>query len=72
MDFGKALEHLNAGRRMSRRGWNGKGMWIAVQKPDEHSKMTAPYFYMKTMSEQLVPWVASNTDLLSADWEKVA
>lgn len=32
MDFGKALEALKAGRRVQRAGWNGKGMWIALQK----------------------------------------
>lgn len=30
--------------------------------------MTLPYIYMKTVSSQLVPWVATNDDLLSDDW----
>lgn len=29
-DFGQAIKHLKAGRRVARRGWNGKGMWIAL------------------------------------------
>ena len=32
MDFGKALESLKKGERVSREGWNGKGMWLALQK----------------------------------------
>jgi len=28
MDFSKALTHLKAGARLSRSGWNGKGMFI--------------------------------------------
>lgn len=28
LTFGAALEALKAGRRISRRGWNGKGMWL--------------------------------------------
>jgi hypothetical protein len=31
LNFGQALTHLKNGIRMSRKGWNGKGMWIAYQ-----------------------------------------
>lgn len=30
MDFGEAIRALKAGARVSRAGWNGKGMWIAL------------------------------------------
>jgi hypothetical protein len=30
-DFGEALEALRAGKRVQRAGWNGKGMWLALQ-----------------------------------------
>jgi hypothetical protein len=29
MDFGEALRELKKGERVSRAGWNGKGMWLA-------------------------------------------
>jgi hypothetical protein len=29
MNFGQALEALKNGQRVSRDGWNGKGMWLA-------------------------------------------
>ena len=29
MDFGEAIKALKAGKRVSRVGWNGKGMWLA-------------------------------------------
>src|SRR5579883_2495583 len=29
MDFGDALLALKEGKRVSRAGWNGKGMWLA-------------------------------------------
>lgn len=51
-----------------RNGWNGKGMWISLQRPDENSKMTLPYLYMKTVDDKLVPWLISQTDALSEDW----
>ena len=43
-------------------------MWLELQRPDEHSKMTLPYIYMKTADDQKVPWLASQTDMLSDDW----
>jgi hypothetical protein len=68
MDFGGALEYLKVGERVTRDGWNGKGMWLELQRPDEHSKMSRPYIFMKTVDGQLVPWVASQSDLLADDW----
>lgn len=32
MDFGKAIKELKNGKRLTRRGWNGKGMFIVYQK----------------------------------------
>jgi hypothetical protein len=66
--FGGALSALRSGRKVARSGWNGKGMWLALQVPDAHSKMTLPYVYMKTAQGDLVPWLASQTDILSEDW----
>ena len=42
-DFGWALSKLRCGWPVRRRGWNGKGIFIKLQVPDEHSKMTSPY-----------------------------
>ena len=68
MNFGDALQALKAGKRVSRAGWNGKGMWLELQVPDAHSKMTLPYIYMKTVDDNRVPWLASQTDMLAEDW----
>jgi len=68
MDFGRALDFIKNGRRLCRSGWNGKGMYIQIQKPDENSKMTFPYIFMKTVDGSLVPWLASQTDVLAEDW----
>jgi hypothetical protein len=67
-DFGKALEYLKNGKKVYRYGWNGKGMWLELQLPDENSKMSLPYIYMKTVDNKLVPWLASQTDMLAEDW----
>ena len=67
--IGWALEVMRMGYKVRRSGWNGKGMWLALQLPDDKSKMTAPYVYMSTADGKLVPWLCSQTDLLARDWE---
>ena len=80
MNFSKALEKIKSGLKMFRSGWNGKNMYIELQNPDLNSKMTLPYLFMnypsKPASESAplnhinarVPWLASQTDILSEDW----
>lgn len=77
MDFGWALRQLKEGKKVCRLGWNGKGIYIELQRPDEHSKMTQPYIYIVTTGLQsdnpnaprgIVPWLASQTDLMAVDW----
>lgn len=67
-NFESALGSLKRGSKVARKGWNGKNMWIKLQRPDEYSKMTLPYIYMQTAQGDLVPWLASQTDLLAEDW----
>jgi Protein of unknown function (DUF2829) len=68
MNFGEAIAKLKSGSKVCRVGWNGKGMWLALQSPDQFSKMSLPYIYMKTADDKLVPWLASQTDVLAEDW----
>jgi hypothetical protein len=77
MNFGQALEALKSGKKAARSGWNGKGIFVELQRPDEHSKMTSPYIFIDTTGLQTtnpdapksrVPWLASQTDMLSEDW----
>lgn len=74
INFSVALEILKKGKSVARSGWNGKGMFITLQIPDENSKMSLPYMYI-TYPEEAVntpgarcPWLASQTDLLAEDW----
>jgi hypothetical protein len=68
MNIGEAVQSLKEGHKVSRAGWNGKGMWLELQTPDAHSKMSLPYVYMSTAQGDLVPWLCSQTDLLADDW----
>lgn len=69
--IGHAVKEMQDGKRVQRNGWNGKGMWLELQRPDAQSKMTLPYVYMKTAQGDLVPWLCSQTDLLAIDWSVV-
>jgi len=69
--FSIALEGIKRGEKWTRSGWNGPGQWIAAQIPDEHSKMGAPYIYISPVGGALVPWLASQGDMLGEDWVKV-
>lgn len=77
MTFGEAIEALKDGKRVARKGWNGKGIFLELQMPDKFSKMTHPYIYIDSTGLQTdnpdapknrVPWLASQTDMLSIDW----
>jgi Protein of unknown function (DUF2829) len=70
-DFSWALQQLKQGERIRREGWNGKGQYLELQTPDLQSKMNLPYIFLSTVQQDLVPWVASQTDLLAEDWEVV-
>ena len=71
MDFGEAVNALKVGFRVCRAGWNGKGMWLELQRPDAHSKMTLDYIFIRAADGNLVPWVTSQMDVLAEDWEIV-
>jgi hypothetical protein len=68
VSFGEALTILKRGGSVSRTGWNGKGQFLTLQVPDEHSKMTRPYIFITTVQGDRVPWLASQTDMLAEDW----
>lgn len=67
MNFSQALDLLKAGGEATRTGWNGKDMYVKLQLPEAHSKLTAPYLYL-TAGSVVVPWVASQADVLGEDW----
>jgi hypothetical protein len=82
MKFGEAIEELKQGHFIAREGWNGKNMhliYVSGSKPgiswgDYQVKRSLwdgeilPFIAMKTAQDTLVPWLASQTDILSEDW----
>jgi len=83
-DFGFALRALKEGKRVTRPGWNGKGMWLFLWHPDtnlagsgedrgrhmeEIAQPPHPCICMKAEDGRVVPgWLASQTDMLAEDW----
>ncbi|MCK9320162.1 DUF2829 domain-containing protein, partial [Methanoculleus sp.] len=65
-------ELIKNGSRVQRDNWNGKGQYLALQTPDQMSKMKRPYIYIRTVNGDLVPWVASQSDLLEDDWIEIS
>lgn len=82
MCFGLAIEAAKQGKKIARAGWNGKGMFLyhvpaAAYPPSTEVAKAAfqgenvpygAYIAMKTAQGNVVPWLASQTDMLSDDW----
>lgn len=86
MNFGEALAAIKAGKRVARVGWNGKGMFLFLVPGSTFTVNREPllsimgegtqvqyhaHIDMKTAQGYVVPWLASQADLLSEDWEIV-
>ena len=82
LTFGMALEALKLGKKVARAGWNGVGLTLRLVgignltlSEDEIS--TLPYIVIcyppdaKTTPNAVVPWLASQTDMLADDWQVV-
>lgn len=82
LDFGDAVRALKAGERVARKGWNGKDMFLYYVPANSYKAQTVAarnyfgdmvpygaYIAMKTAQGNVVPWLASQTDMLADDWE---
>lgn len=71
------------GLKIARAGWNGKGMYLFLIGTDAREVGTGgwtytngwndnmellPFIAMKTADDKVVPWLASQTDILANDW----
>ena len=96
MTFGLAIEAMKKGKKVARKVWNGKGMFVYIVNgsmvngellrgearanvyqtltghTDETRVRICPHIDMKAADGSIVVgWLASQTDMLSEDWEIV-
>jgi hypothetical protein len=65
MNIGQAIEEMINDRRVSRAGWNGKGMYLYLRTENGFE----PCFVLRTtMGTDQPGWNASTPDLLAQDW----
>ena len=86
MNFEQALSQIKLGYKVARDGWNGEDMFLFLV-PGSTFKVNRPpllgiypegtkidyhaHIDMKTTTGEIVPWIASQSDLLAEDWWEV-
>ena len=86
MNFSQILESIKAGKKAARLGWNGKDQFVflvpgstfLVNRPPllgiypEGTEINyQPHIDIKNQQNQIVPWLASQGDLMAEDWVEV-
>jgi len=81
MGIGQAIGQMKLGKAVARMGWNGVGMYLYYVPAASYEAQTdvaksefgylvpyQAYVAMKTAQGTVVPWLASQTDLLAEDF----
>lgn len=77
--FEEALKYIKRGFKMCRKNWNAKDQYVFYTDPYmndqykvvENPNMVGtlyPFLVIKTNYNGIVPWLASQTDMLANDW----
>ena len=83
MDFGEAIRSLKEGKKLQRRGWNGKSQYIELATNISYLNSTGMVIncnhscignkaiaFIGTSGIQM-GWLASQADMLAEDWQIV-
>lgn len=81
MSFSEALNYLNKGYKISRKGWNGKKQYVTIAYmincitsegvsilDPEHEEIGSKFLLFVGTSGYQCGWLASQADLLAEDW----
>lgn len=84
--FAEVIDLLKDGKRLARKGWNGKGLFVFLV-PGSTFKVNRPpllgiypegtdieyhaHVDIRSVDGKIVPWTPSQTDMLAHDWEIV-
>ena len=83
MNFGKAIDLLKEGKKVSRKGWNGKNQYIELATNISYKNADGEIINInhKIMGNKAIAfigtsgvqigWLASQSDMLSDDWELI-
>ena len=83
MNFGKAINLLKEGKKLKRKGWNGKNQYIELATNISYKNAEGEIINInhKTMGNKAIAfignsgiqigWLASQSDMLSDDWELI-
>jgi hypothetical protein len=86
LDFADVVRGLKAGKRFARSGWNGKNMFVFLVPGSHFTVSREPlisvlgegtevdyhaHVDIRTATGEIVPWLASQTDVLAEDWIEV-
>ena len=83
MNFGKAIDLLKEGKKLRRKGWNGKNQYIELATNISYKNADGELINInhKTMGNKAIAfigtsglqigWLASQSDMLSDDWELI-
>ena len=84
LTFGLAIEALKLGKKVSRSGWNGKGMFVYLVPANSYPSQTGAaksyfgensmvkynaYMALKKVDDTVSTWVASVNETLAEDWQ---
>lgn len=67
MSFEEALSKIKSGKGVMRLTYWKPDVFISIQIPDEHSKMTHPYLYISSRFGK-IPWMPTVVELFSEAW----
>ena len=83
MNFGQAIEALKNSKKVARKGWNGKEMFVYYVPAGNFKSYTeigksiadgddlvhySPYFAIQNVNETVSTWLPSINDCLAEDW----
>lgn len=83
LDFGKAIQLLKEGKKLQRKGWNGKNQYIELatgisyrNNNDEiidvfHNDIESKAIAFVGTSGVQLGWLASQADMLAEDWKLI-
>ena len=84
LDFGQAIRAAKRGKKVSRTGWNGSGMYAYIVPAQSFPAVTdvakeefgdmvpyRAYWALKTAQNDVATWEPSGSDSLAEDWQIV-